>query len=308
MQIIYNNDLKNKVFLKTTVALGSFEALHAGHLKIIEKTVACAKSNNLESVITIFKNPILKNRNTVCETLEERLGIIKNTGADTVVIFDFNEEFRTLGYTEFFNKYIIEIFNAKHVFTGFNYRFGNGALGDNDILSFLCKERKIIHDITPPIAFDEIVSSTHIYNLIKKGDAKKLNDLLLRPYSITGAVTTGRKIGHKLGFPTANIEFPENKAILKNGVYFGYAETVYGVSYAIINVGTQPTVSDVNTPKIEAFLLDFNEDIYGEKIKINFLEYIRDIKKFNDINELKNQLNLDKKIAEKLKENIKANT
>ena len=102
MQVLNFKDLNNINFPKTAVALGSFEALHAGHLNIIENTVKCAKENNIKSIITIFREPVLKNRITVCETFRERLEIIESTGADYVVVFDFNDEFKKLEYFEFF--------------------------------------------------------------------------------------------------------------------------------------------------------------------------------------------------------------
>ena len=132
-----------------------------------------------------------------------------------------------------------------------------------------------------------------------------MNKVLLRPYSIKGTVISGRNIGNKLGFPTANIDFPENKAIIKQGVYFGLAETDFGTFYTIINVGLQPTVTADHTPRIEAHLIDFDKEIYGRTIKLKFIERFRDIKQFSNITELKKQLIKDKEMAYKM---IKANT
>lgn len=305
MQVLNFKDLNNVNFPKTAVALGSFEALHAGHLNIIENTVKYAKENNLRSIITIFREPVLKNRTTVCETFQERLEIIESTGADYVVVFDFNDEFKKLEYFEFFYKFIVEIFNASAVFTGFNYRFGNNAIGNIEKLLTLCTNCGIVLNVTPPIAFKEIISSTYIHKLINDGDVRELNRVLLRPYSIKGTVISGRNIGNKLGFPTANIDFPENKAIVKQGVYFGTAETDFGTFYTIINVGLQPTVTEDFTPRIEAHLLDFDKEIYERSIRLKFIERFRDIKHFISITELKEQLIKDK---EKAYEIIKANT
>ena len=305
MQILNFKDLNKVDFPKTAIALGSFEALHAGHLTIIENTVKCAKENNLKSIITIFREPILKNRVTVCETFQERLKIIESTGADFVVVFDFNSEFKKLEYTEFFYKYIVKIFNASYVFSGFNYRFGYGAIGDVEKLLNLCSECGIVLNVTPPIAFEEVISSTYIHKLITNGDVKELSKVLLRPYSIEGKVISGRNIGNKLGFPTANIDFPVNKAIVKQGVYFGTAETNFGTFYTIINVGLQPTVTEDLTPRIEAHLIDFNEKLYESSIKLNFFEHLRDTKQFGNIDDLKEQLIKDKEQAYKI---IKANT
>ena len=306
MIVLNFDDLKDFNFPQTAVALGSFEALHLGHLRIIETTVECAKKNNIKSMITIFREPVLKDKCFVCETLEERLNILSKTGIDIVVIFDFNEEFKSIEYTDFFKKYLVEKFKVSHIFTGFNYRFGYKAKGNTDNLLCLCKENNIYLNITPPVsAVNEIISSTYIHKLIEKGAVEILIKVLLRPYSITGTVTSGRKIGTKLGFPTANVIFPDNKAIIKNGVYFGIAKVKNKKYFSLINVGPQPTVTNKFTPRIEAHLFDFKGNLYESKIKLSFLVRIRDIQKFSDINELIKQLQKDKIKAQEI---IKANT
>lgn len=298
------NDAKDEAFPKAAVALGSFESMHAGHIKIIKNTVDCAKKHNLKSVVTIFRNPVLKNRDFVSETLDERLHIIEGLGTDITVIFDFDDNFKRIEYTEFFNNFIVEKFNANYVFTGFNYRFGRNAEGNTDNLRVLCEEKGIILDVTPPVSLGEIISSTYVHKLIENGDAEKLNEVLLRPYSVSGIVTKGRNIGHTFGFPTANLDFPKNKAIIKAGVYFGKVNHKFGMNYAIINVGLQPTVSDEYTPKIEVYLFNFHGNLYGSSIQISFLKRMRDIQKFADINELKKQLENDKKDAKHLMKNL----
>lgn len=310
MLILNIENIKDFSFPKTAVALGSFEALHAGHIKIIENTVKCAKENNIKSVITIFREPILKNKSSVCETLDERLDIIEGLHADIVVVFDFNEKFKNIEYKDFFHKYITKTFNAKYIFTGFNYKFGYKAMGNTENLLTLCEENNISLNVMPAVAVNnKIISSTYVHNLIENGEAENLSSVLLRPYSVSGTVTSGRRIGHELNFPTANIDFPANKAVIKYGVYFGAANTEYGTYYTIINVGPQPTVSDEYTPKIEAYLINFEKNLYNTPIKLNFLKRLRDIKKFSNADELKKQLEDDKRYAEIIIESIKkANT
>ena len=300
MQIIYEKDLKSKFHKKTATALGSFEALHSGHIEIIKKAVSYSKNNNCISLISIFKEPILKTTGKVSETLDERLSIIENLGVDVVVILDFNDEFKKIEYTDFFNEYILNKFNSSAVFVGFNYCFGHNALGNTKILSSLCKNNNIYLEVLPPVSCECVISSTYIHKLIENGDVEKLNHCLSRPYSIRGTVERGRHLGSSIGFPTANISFPKEKAILLNGVYFGKAEVLGKNYYSIINVGNQPTVTNCYTPKIEVFIIDFNEDIYGCKIKIDFLKKIRDIKKFSSMESLKIQLEYDLKIANDL--------
>lgn len=300
MQIFYEKNLSNLNINNSAVALGSFESLHIGHMDIIEKTVKCAEKNNIKSIVTIFKEPILKSRNTACETFESRLKILENAKVDYVVIFEFSEEFKALSPEEFFYNILIDKLKASHIFVGFNYHFGNMAKGDTTHLETLCKNSEIELNITPPVKTDRIISSTYIYDLIISGDVKKLNLSLGRPYSISGIVTKGRQIGSSIGYPTANIEYPVEKAILKDGVYFGKCHIDKNEYYAIINIGLQPTVTIDNTPRIEAHLLDFKDNIYGIEITLDFYEKIREIKKFNNIDELKEQLTFDMKSCRKM--------
>lgn len=301
MKVIFEEYLK-PIGKKTAVALGSFETIHKGHIKIISQTVSYAKENGLLSVVSIFKDPVLKSENTACETLEERLEILESLGADIVVVFDFNEKFRSLSYVEFFKHYITEMLDAKKVFTGFNYRFGSKAEGDTKKLKILCEKSGTELYVEPPVKEKKLISSTYIRSLILKGKAEDIINYLSRPYSVSGTVEKGRKIGSKIGFPTANLCYPKNKVIIKEGVYFGRTSFDEKSYFCIINVGEQPTVTKEHTPKIEVHLLDFCGDLYGKKIKTEFLKKLRDQKSFADLSKLKTQLEYDKSQAKKLAE------
>ncbi len=293
MQVFYEKNISNLNINNSAVALGSFESLHIGHMDIIKRTVKCAEKHNIKSVVTIFKEPILKSRKTACETFDKRLEILKKAKVDYVVVFEFTDEFKALSPEEFFNRILIDKLKASYLFVGFNYHFGNMAKGDTTLLKKLCNNSGIELSITPPVKTDRIISSTYIYDLITSGDIKKLNASLGRPYSISGTVTKGRHLGSSMGFPTANIEYPLEKAIINEGVYYGKCFADKNEYHAIINVGKQPTVTKDNTPRIEAHLLDFQNNIYGTEIKLDFYEKIREIKKFKNIDELKEQLNCD---------------
>ncbi len=300
MQVFYEKNLLNLNINNSAVALGSFESLHIGHMDIIERTVKCAEKHNIKSIVTIFKEPILKSRNTACEAFETRLKILENAKVDYVVVFEFSKDFKALSPEEFFYKILVDKLKASHLFVGFNYHFGNMAKGDTNVLKELSDSSGIELSVTPPVKTDRIISSTYIYDLIISGDIKKLNSALGRPYSISGKVTRGRQIGCSMGFPTANIEYPEEKAIIKEGVYFGKCIIDKTEYYSIINVGSQPTVTRDNTPRIEAYILDFKGDIYGMEITLDFYEKIREIQKFNNIDELKEQLNSDMLFCKKI--------
>ena len=297
MQIFYEKNLSNLNINSSSIALGSFESLHIGHMDIIRKTVECAKNNNTKSIVTIFKEPILKLRNTVCETLENRLEILENAKVDYVIIFEFTESFKQLSADEFFRNILVKKLKASHIFVGFNYHFGNKAKGDTTLLEDLCKKTGIKLNVAPPVKTDRIISSTYIYELIESGNIKTLNLCLGRPYSISGIVSKGRQIGNTIGFPTANIDYPTNKKVIKEGVYSGKCHIREKEYASIINVGSQPTVTKNNTPKIEAHLLDFNGNLYGNEIRLDFHDKIRDIIAFDNIEDLKEQLKKDKEFC-----------
>lgn len=290
-------DLTEKLPFKTSVALGSFEAIHKGHAEIIKKAVEFSKRNNTKSVVTVFEKPVLKKRQDVCETFSDRLSIIENFGVDIVIVLDFNDDFKKIDYKTFFKEFIVGKLNASGVFSGFNYRFGYNAEGSTDKLKKLCFEYGIHYDITKPVVLDELVSSTYIYRLITDGNVEKLSLALNRNYSLSGVVKKGRGIGRKLSFPTANISIPTDKAVLKSGVYFGRCIVENNSYYALINVGMQPTVTIEKTPKIEAFLIDFDGNLYNKEIKLEFIKRIRDIIKFSCEAELIEQLNNDLNVA-----------
>lgn len=300
MKIISEKDLKTPLLQKTAVALGSFESLHKGHLKIIKRTVLFAKENGLKSLVSVFRNPVLKEKDFVCETLEERLEILKHLDVDIVVIFDFNDKIRNMDYKSFFKNYIIDKFCAKQIFAGFNYRFGYKALGDTKRLAELCKEHNIGLFVEEPVMEDKLISSTYIHDLIKQGKPDEIIRYLGRPYSITGTVEIGRKIGNEIGFPTANISYPKNKAIIADGVYFGKTYTNGLNYYSIINVGEQPTVTKKHTPKVEVHLINYSGNLYGKEIKTEFLKKLRNQKIFENLEGLKSQLEYDKENALRL--------
>lgn len=296
MRIYYEREL-NHIKEKTALSLGSFEALHAGHIRLVSSAAGCAERMGLLSTVTIFNSPVLKSRTAVCETLDDRLSLLEKYGAEAVVIFEFDDRFRKITAEAFFYDIIIKKLNASHIFSGFNYSFGYRAEGNAEYLAGLCEENNVTLTVIPPVKNGCVISSSYIYDLILRGEVEELSKCLLRPYSLKGTVTDGRKIGRTLGFPTANISYPENKAVIKAGVYFCKCGFDAYTGFCIVNVGSQPTVADKPTPKIECHILDFSGDVYGKEIRLDFLKRMRDIKVFGSLSELKRQLELDRKTA-----------
>lgn len=298
MIVTTSKELKNYTDKKTAVALGSFDAIHKGHLKVIGESVAFAKANDVYSLVQLFETvPQSKGGGGEINTLSNRLEILENLDVDLVVIESFDEEFKNTPYDRFVKEYLSDTYNAAAVFAGDNYRFGHMAAGNAQMLCDECKKYGIEAKISDCVSEDGLISSTRIRSLIKDGDVEKAAMLMTRPFMLEGMVVRGRGVGHTIGFPTANIEIPQNRILPKDGVYMTRV-TVLGQSYkGITNIGSKPTV-EVSEKNIETYISDFEGDIYGEKVKLEFVKFIRDIKKFASLEQLKDQLKKDRMALE----------
>lgn len=280
-----NNVLKGK---KTAVALGSFDALHKGHIYVIGKAVKYAKQNGLVSLVQLVEIPSANKVNT----LGTRLEVLEAMGVEAVVTEEFTEKFKKLHYRSFVRDFLDKTYNAAAVFCGSNYRFGYMAEGNTDKLYEECQSCGIKTYVTPCVEIDGVVSSTKIREFIKEGKMEKVIEYMGRPYAVSGEVVHGRGLGKIMGFPTANINIPQNMVIPKAGVYATKVTLPDGVFAGITNVGTKPTVN-INEMNIETYIKGFDGDLYGKMIKIEFLKRLRDIKKFKSIDELKSRLDED---------------
>lgn len=293
--MIVSNSLELKQYTgsKTAAALGSFDALHQGHMSVIAATVDFAKNNGVLSLVQIFEKPLYDEK---INSTEKKLNILENIGVDIVVIERFDEDFCKIDYKKFVADFLNERYRAIKVFAGENYRFGHLAKGDSVKLAEECKKYGIETEILPYVKNENgIISSTVIRNLIREGNVKEAAELMSRPYEVEGKVVAGRGVGHTIGFPTANIGLPSATVVPRDGVYL--TRTIFSGKefYGITNVGAKPTVGDLNK-NIETYILGAEEDLYGKNIKVEFLKRIRDTKKFDSIDELKRQLEEDKKV------------
>ena len=299
-ELFNKHDLDNLRLKNTAVALGVFDAMHLGHLEIIDDVVKYAKENGLKSVVYMFRNipkSVITNTDIKNVNLfKKRLHILYERGVDIVVAERFTSEYMKMEYADFIKTYLVEKFDAKYVCAGFNYHFGYKGLGNTESLKELCGKYGIKVHIAECKALEKPVSSTLLRKLIASGEMEEAAKYLGRQFSVTRKVEHGENIGHKLGFPTANIQLPDFHVVPKFGVYITKAK-VGGKWYkAITNVGGKPTVG-TNKPCIETYMLDFENDIYGEEIEIEFYHYLRPISKFENIGALKKQLAQDKESA-----------
>ncbi len=290
------NDIK-KIDEKTIITIGNFDGLHKGHQELIKRSVSCAKNNNLKSVVFTFSNHPLNffRPNSIKNiiTNKEKINILKSFGVDIIINIVFNEDMTKISSYDFVEKTLVEKLNAKKIVVGHDFTFGRNKEGDVKTLIDLSKKFNFEVDVIEEInILKRRISSTYIRELIKDGYVDKINDYLGRNYNVSGKVIHARKIGRTIGFPTANMLVDESILIPKNGIY---ATKVFIKDKEFIgatNIGFNPTVNGKNL-SIETNILDFDEDIYGEIIKIEFLERIRDEKKFSGIDELKKQLKKD---------------
>ncbi|GKU24747.1 bifunctional riboflavin kinase/FAD synthetase [Clostridium folliculivorans] len=303
--IIIDENSKISLQKSSFIALGSFDGLHLGHLSLINKTLELAKENSCSSMVFTFKNHPLTvvNKDRAPKLLLDnatKLEILEELGIDIACLVNFNEDFMKIE-PEAFIEMLLRKYNAKGIIVGFNYRFGYKNKGDINLLKALSEKYGFeLHIMGALMNEENIISSTKIRNLLIDGDLDDANALLTRPYILRGTVVRGKQLGRTLGFPTANTEVDSSSVLPKIGVY--YTNTVYKSKLykSITSIGYNPTVNGKNIT-IETYILNFNKNIYGDELKVYFLERIRNEEKFNSLKELQQQLISDKAFAESRK-------
>lgn len=279
----------------TVIALGYFDSVHLGHQKLINLARSYADEMGYSLTIFSFKGNLKKKlgKDDKCIYLaKEREEFLKNLGADQIYFAPTSKSFLSKGKRAFLNE-LNKKLNIKCYFSGEDYSFGAFGQGDVKYLKEYSKSHGQDYVVVDMLKyFDEKISSSKIKEQLKNGNIKIANHLLGREYSILGKVISDRHIGTKLGFPTANIKIDKDKFMLKTGVYAGKVSIKNKEHFAIINYGSRPTF-DLEQNLIETHIVDFSGNLYGKNIKISFLGYIRDIKKFQSEEMLKDQLKKD---------------
>ena len=300
--IIINKDLKDIQNSNNYIALGSFDGLHLGHLSLIYKVVEIAKKNNGRSMVFTFKNhpKTLLNKKDVPKLLMDnsrKVEILRTHKVDIVCFQEFDYEFMKMTPEEFV-KFLVLKYNVKGFVVGFNYKFGYKNLGNVELLHKLKSEYGYDLYVMEPCTYKaHVISSTRIRKSLEAGDVFEASKMLSLPYTLNGEVIHGMKLGRTIGFPTANLKFNRNFILPKVGVYYTNINVNNNLYKGITSVGNNPTVEGKDLT-IETYILDFNDDIYGEKIDISFIKKIRDMKKFHNVEELKSQLEKDKAFAQ----------
>lgn len=287
---------------KTVFTLGTFDGVHLGHTKIIERLLNSSNEEEESLVLTFFPHPrmVLQKESDIqlLNTIEERIYLLEKAGLQNLIIHPFDQTFSRLTAEEFVKNILVDIFNIKKIIIGHDHRFGRNRTANIDDLIRFGKEYNFeVEQISAQEVDAVSISSTKIRNALAEGKIELANEYLGYSYFFTGTVIPGKKLGRTIGFPTANLKIEENyKLIPAQGVYAVTCLVGTKSVYGMLNIGTNPTV-DGQTISIEVHLFDFNADLYHQKITVSVLKRIRDEQKFASIDDLKTQLSKDQIFA-----------
>lgn len=278
------------------MALGNFDGIHAGHRELIKVLT----SFGLPSVVYTFEEHPLncifgKGSVLSINTNSEKAEVFDSLGVDFTVFADF-DEVRDMSPETFVDEVLINRLSACEVVCGYNYRFGKNGSGDADLLSRLLKERGSRLTVVSEVSVDGApVSSTEVRRALLEGDMERAERLLGRPFFMNSTVVHGKALGRQMGFPTINETFDEGRLILPYGVYFARCVVKGGESHiAVVNVGIRPTVNSTDpTPTVEAHIIDFEGDLYGRDVRVEFIKKHRDERKFANLDGLREQISSD---------------
>lgn len=285
---------------KTIVTLGTFDGVHIGHNAILDKICKAAQQENLESVIlTFFPHPRLIVSNNydikLLNTIEEKAILLEKKGIQNFIVHPFDKTFSELSPREFVTQVLVDKLNIQKIIIGHDHKFGKDRAADfNDLINFGKEFGFEVEEISAQQINEVSVSSTRIRNALLEGNVSLAKDYLGYPYLLTGNVVKGNQLGRTINFPTANIEIPEDyKLIPKNGVYVVTVNVNNQTVIGMMNIGVKPTLGE-NKLSIEVHLLDFDADIYNQKIQVHILEKLREEQKFESFQALQVQLEKDK--------------
>ncbi len=304
ISLISPSEVKNP----TSIAIGSFDGLHAGHRKLIESVV---KENDYKPTIASFwphPREILYGETRLRLDLpEEKLPILEDLGIEQLVLIPFDKKLSKLSAEKFIEDILINQLQAKSISVGANFRFGFKRRGDINTIKLATKDMDIKLKIISILKDKEgRISSSRVRDLLQKSDLKNAFKILNRPYNFTGKVVEGKGIGKSLGFPTANLEIDGRKFLPGEGVYAAWT-TIKNSSNkiaSIMNLGSQPTIDPLLPSAVEVHLINKDMNLYGLDLLVEPIEKLRSQIKFQNIDELSNQITKDREIALKILSNL----
>ncbi len=301
--MIIHEGYQNLNLIEPVVTLGIFDGVHRGHRVLLDCLVTRAKEVKGESVVITFSpHPrlVLEQKNinlSFLTTIEEKMVLLEKANVDHLIIIEFNKQFSKIQACDFIKDVLVEKIGTKHLIIGYNHHFGRSGEGDFNTIK-QCSESNAfnVEQVQGFHTEEGAISSSSIREALLKGKLDEANRWLGYSYSVSGTIIEGRKIGRSIGFPTANIN-PDNqyKLIPGNGVYAVEVHLDDNNYMGMLSIGSNPTVNaDIRIRSIEVHILKYNMDIYGRKISVTFRKRLRDEKKFDNIEQLTQQMELDK--------------
>lgn len=294
-------------FKNAIITIGTFDGVHLGHQQLIHRIRELADQRAGENIIITFHphprfviNPDDRSLKLI-NTLEEKLELLEKYGVDNVIVAPFSVEFSQIPAIEYVKDFLVGNFHPAVITIGYDHRFGRNRSGGIELLKEYAKVFDYeVEEISAEMIEDMTISSTKIRNAIESGEVEMARALLGHYFSLRGYVTKGRQVGHQLGFPTANIELTvDYKIVPQTGVYAAWAKYEGKRFPAMMNIGYRPTFEG-SDKTIEVHILDFDKDIYGEELQVDFVKMIREESKFDGADALKAQLQKDQEAAQQI--------
>lgn len=283
--------------MKRAVTMGNFDGCHLGHQALFRTLKAVAEVNHLQPTVISFEphsNYVLRGPGDplLLTTTEEKREFVESLGIEFLVL-PFTHELAKLPFDKFVRTELIEKREVVSMFFGHDHCFGAGGKGNYETITAAFPELST-QMLSMVLHKGERVSSSAVRNALLNGDVDRAQTYLGRPYRLSGTVVVGKRLGHTIGFPTANVQVEQYKFLPKGGVYVASARLSDGRIYrSVVNIGTQPTTPGTHNLAVEAYLLDFNEDIYGQHLALDLLAFLRPEKKFASIEDLVRQIGMD---------------
>lgn len=303
---VFENILEYKPSRESIVTIGTFDGVHIGHRKIITDMVAKGKKENLLTILlTFFPHPrmvLQKDSNIkMIDTINEKKNIFKTLGVEVLIIQPFTKDFSRMSAIKFTRDILVNSLKVSKLMIGYDHRFGRNREATVQTLKGFGLDYNFKVDEIPAQDIESIsVSSTKVRNAIRSGDFKLVNKFLDRPFNLSGKIIKGDELGRKIGYPTANLKiFEKYKLKPQNGVYLIRTKLKKQTYFGMMNIGIRPTILAKNN-QIETHLFNFNGNLYDHEMTLEILEKIREEKKFESIEKLKIQLDIDKKHCQKL--------
>lgn len=300
--LIIQNTEHFRIETPTIVTIGTFDGVHLGHQKILERLKELKEKTGLKTVVLTFEPhprkvlfPEQKDLKLLT-LIDEKLHLLEKYGVDVTVVYPFSKQFSELSSDFYIEEILLRSLKVKYLVIGYDHKFGKNRSGDINTLKKLAPAHDFnVEEISAKDVDHIAISSSKIRKAIEEGHLELASEFLGHPFSLEGTVVKGKQLGRELGYPTANVRPEgEEKIIPKIGVYF--VEVVIGNTdyYGMMSIGINPTTDNDNQVKLEVNIFDFNGDIYDRTIRINFLKRLRDEKKFANLTELKQAIEKDK--------------